>query len=306
MADRSPVSLTRPATFRPAGAGTNLAAALAALPASLQQHWYVPPEAGLARGWLAAGHSARVSTDPDRDALLLCTDTPPAGNSGHPALALPAGSFTPDFAAACTARGQGLWLHHFATPALAAYAAGALGRPLGVTLPGQVLSVAGLGIALTGPAGCGKSEASLGLIDRGHQLVADDAFDTHFRPERGWCAEPPKRGAGMLAVRGLGVLEVRALYGAQALAPAATVGLEIRLVPGLRLTAEGLLKGQWLPPTLPGLSCLALPTVPGRNLPLLIETAVRQHSRYTGVPDLSGGNVGAQRPCMAPTADDTP
>lgn len=227
--------------------------------------WVVPPP----RPRPNAGHAR----------LLYCTDTPDpaaARAAGYQALAVPSGTLDP--AGELAAAGIGVLAHDFTTTAFRAYATGMLGGAAAVMLPGQVVQVLGCGLLITGPAGCGKSEATLGLLDRGHRLVADDAFVGEYRPAPGWHARSCAEGRGRLAVRGLGIIDVPRAFGAASLADATPLHLEVHLSPGLTLSADGLLHGQWRIPTLPGLPCLALPCEAGRNLPLLLETAARQHT----------------------------
>lgn len=145
-----------------------------------------------------------------------------------------------------------------------------------MTLHGVFMEIMDTGVLLCGVSGIGKGELALELITRGHRLVADDAPE--FRrngdalPE-GVC---PPLLKDMLEVRGLGVLNIRALFGAHAVAPVATLALSIRLqgaTPGSQrsLTPDYRSRrvlGYLLPE-------IVLPLLPGRNAALLVETLVR-------------------------------
>ncbi|MFP5344959.1 MAG: hypothetical protein ACLGGU_04915, partial [Gammaproteobacteria bacterium] len=83
-----------------------------------------------------------------------------------------------------------------------------------VTLHGVLLEAEGLGVLLTGASGAGKSASALELIQRGARLVADDApefrLNADGKPE-GCCPAPLR---DFIEVQGLGLLDIRALYGA--------------------------------------------------------------------------------------------
>lgn len=152
--------------------------------------------------------------------------------------------------------------------------------PPSPTIPGVLLSIAGRGVLLTGDSGSGKSEAALGLLERGHRLVADDAvtIDSLNGRLRG---RAPARLRGLLEVRGLGLLDVPRLYGPAAVAASAGIELEIELQPA---TAADFAAWPRLQPRLDQhelLGCrlprLRLPLAPGRAVALLVETAVRQY-----------------------------
>lgn len=82
--------------------------------------------------------------------------------------------------------------------------------------PGVLLHVHGVGLLLTGASGSGKSEGALALLDRGHQLVADDVVEIS---RAGDClrGRAPARLSGLLEVRGIGICSVTSLFGPKAL-----------------------------------------------------------------------------------------
>lgn len=147
-------------------------------------------------------------------------------------------------------------------------------------VPGVLLRVQDTGLLLQGESGSGKSELALGLLDRGHQLVADDAVELDASPDGhviGYC---PQELHGLLEVRGLGIVDVARVFGPAALATYASVQLIVRLViPDAGEWEQWpRLHGRWSHATLLGhpRPRLDLPTGPGRPMPLLLETAVRQ------------------------------
>ena len=134
---------------------------------------------------------------------------------------------------------------------------------------------------ITGDSGVGKSELALELLTRGHRLIADDAPEfSHVGPDivRGRCPEALR---DFLEVRGLGILNVRAMYGDSAI----KLSKDLRLVIHLkRLASEDLqqldrLQGIYRTHTILDVDVLevTLPVAPGRNLAVLVEAAVRDH-----------------------------
>ncbi len=171
------------------------------------------------------------------------------------------------------------------------------------TLHGVFMEVMGLGVLLTGPSGVGKSELALELLGRGHRLVADDAPE--FRrtaPDavHGYC---PPLLADFIEVRGLGILNVRAMYGNHAVLEHKRLHLIIDLQPADAAIDEDDRLGNAVRER--NVLGVAIPEVrlalaPGRDLSVLIEAAVRNH-----VLRLSGYNAAEdfmqrQRQAMKP------
>lgn len=150
-----------------------------------------------------------------------------------------------------------------------------------VTLHGVYLEVATIGVLLTGPAGVGKSELALELITRGHRLIADDA-PQFFRiaPEivNGTC---PEALQDFLEVRGIGILNVRQLFGDGAIKKNKYLRLIVRLEPASPTNMEQLnrLEGSYQMREILEVETpeITLPVAPGRNLAVLVECAARNH-----------------------------
>lgn len=146
------------------------------------------------------------------------------------------------------------------------------------TVPGTLLAVAGRGLLLTGDSGTGKSDIVLGLLDRGHQLIADDAVELflHHGELHGRCPEALR---GLLAIRGLGVLDVAELFGHDRLRASQRIDLEIALI-AAPPPADPLML-DWSNRSIMGITipCLRLPAMGNRDLPLLVETAVKMHAK---------------------------
>ncbi len=148
---------------------------------------------------------------------------------------------------------------------------------------GVFMEVLGLGVLLTGPSGVGKSELALELLTRGHRLIADDApefFQATPDTVHGRC---PDLLADFIEVRGLGILNVRAMFGDNALLNDKRLSLIIRLeylgaeVSPLERLDSAQRHSRVLDMDIPE---VALPLGPGRDLAIVIETAVRNHALH--------------------------
>lgn len=146
---------------------------------------------------------------------------------------------------------------------------------------GVFLDVFEIGVLLTGQSGLGKSELALELISRGHSLIADDAIELHrTSPEilEGRC---PPMLRDFLEVRGLGVLNIRHIFGETSVRPKKNLNLIINLVPAddsymkqidrlsIRSETETILDVT--------VRSITLPVAVGRNLAVLVEAAVRNY-----------------------------
>jgi HPr kinase/phosphorylase len=142
-----------------------------------------------------------------------------------------------------------------------------------------LLEVLGMGVLLVGDPGVGKSELALEMVARGHRLIADDAPElARIAPEilEGSC---PPLLRDFLEVRGLGVLNVRAMFGEGAVRQRETLNLivNMRSFDNSELAQIDRLRGSLSARTILGVAVpeITLPVAPGRNLAVLLETAVR-------------------------------
>lgn len=146
-------------------------------------------------------------------------------------------------------------------------------------LHGVAVEVYGVGILLEGPSGIGKSECALFLVERGHRLVADDRVELVRLPQRGVRASPPPLLRDHLEVRGLGILNIRALFGATAVRDHVQLDLVVELRPTMELgeAEEDRLGLDTLTKDLLGteLPLLRIPVRPGRDMGVLLEVAAR-------------------------------
>jgi HPr kinase/phosphorylase len=150
------------------------------------------------------------------------------------------------------------------------------------TVHGVFMEVLGMGVLLTGEAAVGKSELALALISRGHRLVADDAPEfAQVAPDilNGSC---PPLLRDFLEVRGLGILNVRAMFGDSAVRRKKDLHLIVHLkkMTDQELARMDRLVGTQTVRVIQGVSVpqLTLPVAPGRNLAILVEAAVRHHT----------------------------
>ena len=153
---------------------------------------------------------------------------------------------------------------------------------------GVFMEVLGTGVLITGESSVGKSELALDLISRGHRLIADDAPElTRVGPDI-IDGRSPSVLRDFMEVRGLGVLNIREMYGNNAL----KLNKYLRLIIHMeRLSKEELakidrLEGAKQMRNIMGVDIpeVILPVAPGRNLAVLVEAAVRNyilhHSGY--------------------------
>jgi HPr kinase/phosphorylase len=146
---------------------------------------------------------------------------------------------------------------------------------------GVFMEVLGTGVLLTGESSIGKSEVALDLISRGHRLIADDAPEfTRIGPDL-LIGKSPGVLKDFMEVRGLGVLNIREMYGDNALKASKYLRLVIHME---RLTDEQLtqidrLEGSRQLRNILGVEVpeILLPVAPGRNLAVIVEAAVRNH-----------------------------
>jgi HPr kinase/phosphorylase len=152
------------------------------------------------------------------------------------------------------------------------------------TLHGVMLDVLEIGVLITGESSIGKSELALELISRGHGLVADDVVELQqIGPEtiQGRC---PPMLRDFLEVRGLGVLNIRSIFGETAVRPRKALRLIVHLdAPESAQEARNRLATRSGTQEILGVEIptVTLAVAPGRNLAVLVEAAVRNHILIT-------------------------
>lgn len=200
-----------------------------------------------------------------------------------------------------------------ATPLPAAFVIDKLRRYLAKVLAetterhGVFMDVLGLGVLITGDSGVGKSELGLELISRGHGLVADDVVMISRIGATQLEGRCPPMLKDFLEVRGLGMLNVRTIFGETAVRPK----MNLRLVVHLEKPSQAATQVERLP--LHELSedildvtvrKVVIPVAAGRNLAVLVEAAVRDYIlRLRGI-DSTGEFVERQRAELERGTDD--
>jgi HPr kinase/phosphorylase len=145
------------------------------------------------------------------------------------------------------------------------------------TVHGVLVDLLGLGVLILGESGIGKSECGLELISRGHRLVADDVVEVRRRAESFVDGAGPASARFFMEVRGLGLIDIQALFGVSAVCTIKQIGLVVRLERwDVRAKHERLgLDDEWH--TLVGvrLPLVRMPVAPGRSVATLVEVAAR-------------------------------
>lgn len=149
------------------------------------------------------------------------------------------------------------------------------------SMHGVFMDVLGLGVLITGESGVGKSELALELISRGHGLVADDVVEISRIAAKTLEGRCPPLLKDFLEVRGLGVLNIRVIFGETAVRPKMNLKLIVHLekpgqagaAPAERLPLHELTED------ILGLPIreVVIPVAAGRNLAVLLEAAVRNY-----------------------------
>ncbi len=147
-----------------------------------------------------------------------------------------------------------------------------------VSLHGVFMDIFGMGVLLTGESGLGKSELGLELISRGHGLVADDVVDFFLVAQGAIDGSCPPLLENLLEVRGIGLLDIRTIFGETAMRRKMRLKLIAHLVRRETLEREfERLPTEPLYENVMGVPVrkVVIPVEAGRNLAVLVEAAVR-------------------------------
>lgn len=148
-----------------------------------------------------------------------------------------------------------------------------------ISVHGVLMDIYGIGVLITGESGIGKSEAALELIKRGHRLVTDDVVELRKVSDDTLVGSAPDITKHFIELRGIGIVDVKALFGAAAVMDTQQVNMVIRLEDwdkdkeydrlGLEENYTEYLGNKVV--------CHTLPIRPGRNLAIICESAAANH-----------------------------
>jgi len=148
------------------------------------------------------------------------------------------------------------------------------------TLSGGLLRIFGVGALIIGDSGIGKSESSLELIARGHKFVSDDVVHVRRNGPGRLVGTAPSLSRNFMEIRGLGIINIKEIFGPRSISPESRIDLIIRLKKwrhglepdrlGLKLPDDEVILGEKVPQ-------LFIPVAPGRNIATLIEVACKVH-----------------------------
>ena len=148
-----------------------------------------------------------------------------------------------------------------------------------ISIHGVLVDVFGEGILITGESGIGKSEAALELIKRGHRLVSDDVVEIKRVSKETLVGSSPEVTRFFIELRGIGIIDVRKLFGVESVRMTQNIDLVIQLEdwnketdydrPGLEEKYVEYLGNKVV--------AHSLPIRPGRNLAIIVETAAINH-----------------------------
>lgn len=148
-----------------------------------------------------------------------------------------------------------------------------------ISIHGVLVDVYGVGVLIMGESGIGKSEAALELIKRGHRLVSDDVVEIRKVSDETLVGSAPDITRHFIELRGIGIVDVKTLFGVQSVRETQNIDLVITLEDwnkekeydrlGLEEEYTEFLGNK--------IVCHQLPIRPGRNLAIIVETAAINH-----------------------------
>lgn len=143
------------------------------------------------------------------------------------------------------------------------------------TIHGVLVDVVGEGVLITGESGIGKSEVALELIKRGHRLVADDAVELHRVNDARIVGRAPAITKHFIELRGIGIIDVKALFGAQSIKDEQDINMVIHLEEWDKDKVYDRLGTQeeYIKYLGNKLTCYHVPVRPGRNVAIIVEAA---------------------------------
>ena len=148
-----------------------------------------------------------------------------------------------------------------------------------ISIHGVLVDVYGVGVLIMGESGIGKSEAALELINRGHRLVTDDVVEIRKVSDDTLVGKAPYITRHFIELRGIGIVDVKSLFGVQSVRETQTIDLVINMEEwdknreydrlGLKEESTEFLGNKVV--------CHSIPIRPGRNLAIIVESAAVNH-----------------------------
>lgn len=151
-------------------------------------------------------------------------------------------------------------------------------------LHGVLVEVFGIGVLITGESGIGKSECGLELVARGHKLIADDLVEFHGNREGGLTGRSPASITHLMEIRGLGIINVKELFGVVAVIGETSVRVVVELIrwdngAEMNRIASGQYTCRILDVDVP---CIRVPVRTGGNMATIVEIVARRELLATG------------------------
>ncbi|MCF2554826.1 HPr(Ser) kinase/phosphatase [Faecalicatena contorta] len=148
-----------------------------------------------------------------------------------------------------------------------------------ISIHGVLVDVYGVGVLIMGESGIGKSEAALELIKRGHRLVSDDVVEIRKVSDETLVGTAPDITRHFIELRGIGIVDVKTLFGVQSVRETQNIDLVITLEDWNREREYDRLglEEQYTEFLGNKVVCHQLPIRPGRNLAIIVETAAINH-----------------------------
>lgn len=148
-----------------------------------------------------------------------------------------------------------------------------------ITIHGVLVDVYGEGVLIMGESGIGKSEAALELIKRGHRLVTDDVVEIRKVSDETLIGTAPAITKHFIELRGIGIIDVKALFGVESILDTANIDMVIKLEEWDREKEYDRLglEDNYIEFLGNKVICYSIPIRPGRNLAVIVESASVNH-----------------------------
>lgn len=148
-----------------------------------------------------------------------------------------------------------------------------------ISVHGVLVDVYGEGVLITGESGIGKSEAAIELIKRGHRLVSDDVVEIRKVSDETLVGTAPEITRHFIELRGIGIIDVKTLFGVEAVKNTETIDLVIQLEDWRQENTYDRMgmEDQYIEYLGLPVTCHHLPVRPGRNLAVIVECAAVNH-----------------------------